>query len=125
VLNFMAWGRLSRYNSLADERPGSLFLFEGGTVISSDTGFAFRCLLRLAGLQWIYFDHAPHGNPLKSSFPNSLWRTNMTKISGETLHANSTRDCSSYLDPDVTIILCLWLRRWFRLILLLSMQWLL
>jgi hypothetical protein len=34
---------------------------QGGPVITSGTGFPFRCLLRLTGLRWGYSNPPPHG----------------------------------------------------------------
>jgi hypothetical protein len=33
--------------------------WQGGPVIPPDTGFPFRCLLRLSGLQWMYSNPPP------------------------------------------------------------------
>jgi hypothetical protein len=40
---------------------------QGGPVIHQGTGFSFRRLLRLAGLQWWYSTQPPCGNPTNSN----------------------------------------------------------
>jgi hypothetical protein len=46
-------------------------MWQGGPVILAGTGFPFRCLLQLVGLQWRCSYPPPHRNKIQFSF---LWR---------------------------------------------------
>jgi hypothetical protein len=49
---------------------------QGGPVIPPGTGFAFRHLLRLAGLRWRYSNPSPHGvHVIKALINNKYWNS--------------------------------------------------
>jgi hypothetical protein len=63
---------------------------QGGPVISPGTGFAFRRLLRLAGLRWRYSNQPSHGPHTQRIFHSCLFsRCQVNTVSTELFPSNS------------------------------------